>query len=261
MKKNHLFILLSVICLTCGGYLLASQFSAGPGFPLDDAWIHQTYARNLVKIGQWAFIPGIPSAGSRMDSSVSPVVSGNPDTFTQVPVDYGYWNYSWNTARVSGGLAEGEYTIYAAPEPVSARDLSVVPYSDLLITLYRPPTTGGLSVLSSPSSAQVSLNGRYAGDTPLNLSSLSPGEYMIEVAREGYFPVNETMAITAGDRKVVQVVLLPVPPETTVTILPVTTQTAALETSSPVPTTHTPFPHMAVVLGLLLGVRFCRVRE
>ncbi|MEJ2353204.1 MAG: hypothetical protein P8Y03_25735, partial [Anaerolineales bacterium] len=34
------------------------------GFPLDDAWIHQTYARNLVEYGQWAFIPGQPSAGS-----------------------------------------------------------------------------------------------------------------------------------------------------------------------------------------------------
>jgi hypothetical protein len=34
------------------------------GFPLDDAWIHQTYARNLAKGGEWAFIPGQPSAGS-----------------------------------------------------------------------------------------------------------------------------------------------------------------------------------------------------
>ncbi len=34
------------------------------GFPLDDAWIHQTYARNLVELGRWAFVPGEPSAGS-----------------------------------------------------------------------------------------------------------------------------------------------------------------------------------------------------
>ncbi|MDX1601228.1 MAG: hypothetical protein R3191_06930 [Anaerolineales bacterium] len=34
------------------------------GFPLDDAWIHQTYARNLVEHGEWAFTPGNPSAGS-----------------------------------------------------------------------------------------------------------------------------------------------------------------------------------------------------
>jgi len=35
-----------------------------PGFPLDDAWIHQTYARNLAERGEWAFVPGQPSAAS-----------------------------------------------------------------------------------------------------------------------------------------------------------------------------------------------------
>jgi hypothetical protein len=34
------------------------------GFPLDDAWIHQTYARNLAQSGQWAFVPGVASTGS-----------------------------------------------------------------------------------------------------------------------------------------------------------------------------------------------------
>jgi len=34
------------------------------GFPLDDAWIHQTFARNLVRYGQLAYRPGQLSAGS-----------------------------------------------------------------------------------------------------------------------------------------------------------------------------------------------------
>ncbi|MGB3714959.1 MAG: hypothetical protein WA996_11075 [Candidatus Promineifilaceae bacterium] len=34
------------------------------GFPLDDSWIHQTYARNLARSGQWEFVPGIVSSGS-----------------------------------------------------------------------------------------------------------------------------------------------------------------------------------------------------
>ena len=45
-------------------YLAWSWAGGHLGFPLDDAWIHQTYARNLVEYGQWAFIPGQPSAGS-----------------------------------------------------------------------------------------------------------------------------------------------------------------------------------------------------
>ncbi len=38
--------------------------SGKAGFPLDDAWIHQTYARNLVRSGRWEYTPGIVSAGS-----------------------------------------------------------------------------------------------------------------------------------------------------------------------------------------------------
>jgi len=34
------------------------------GFPLDDGWIHQTYARNLAASGRWEYVPGVKSAGS-----------------------------------------------------------------------------------------------------------------------------------------------------------------------------------------------------
>jgi hypothetical protein len=46
------------------GYLALSANRYGVGFPLDDAWIHQTYARNLALEGEWSFVPGRPSAGS-----------------------------------------------------------------------------------------------------------------------------------------------------------------------------------------------------
>lgn len=46
-------------------YLLTAWTGRGHfGFPLDDAWIYQTYARNLAQTGQWAFVPGVPSSGS-----------------------------------------------------------------------------------------------------------------------------------------------------------------------------------------------------
>ncbi len=50
--------------LVSAAFLLTSAGTGGIGFPLDDAWIHQTYARNLAQHGEWAFIPGQPSAGS-----------------------------------------------------------------------------------------------------------------------------------------------------------------------------------------------------
>src|SRR5690554_6070550 len=45
-------------------YLAWSGREYGPGFPLDDAWIHQTYVRNLAQQGEWAFTPGQPSGGA-----------------------------------------------------------------------------------------------------------------------------------------------------------------------------------------------------
>jgi hypothetical protein len=45
-------------------FLAASRLTYASGFPLDDAWIHQTYARSLGDNGEWAYIPGQPSAGS-----------------------------------------------------------------------------------------------------------------------------------------------------------------------------------------------------
>jgi hypothetical protein len=45
-------------------YLAYSAISYRIGFPLDDSWIHQTFARNLALRGEWSFIPGQPSGGS-----------------------------------------------------------------------------------------------------------------------------------------------------------------------------------------------------
>jgi hypothetical protein len=65
-KQNWLILLglTAIAGLSVGIYILASVEHLRLGFPLDDAWIHQTYARNFARYGEWAFIPGQPSAGS-----------------------------------------------------------------------------------------------------------------------------------------------------------------------------------------------------
>ena len=45
-------------------YLTMNAFTSSIGFPLDDTWIHLTYARNLAQHGEWAFRLGERSAGS-----------------------------------------------------------------------------------------------------------------------------------------------------------------------------------------------------
>ncbi|MGD1996656.1 MAG: hypothetical protein PVH62_07770 [Anaerolineae bacterium] len=65
MKRQRLVTIIGLAVLA--GLLLyvgLARVRGAVGFPLDDAWIHQTYARNLAEYGQWAFVPGRPSAGS-----------------------------------------------------------------------------------------------------------------------------------------------------------------------------------------------------
>jgi hypothetical protein len=67
-----------IIVVTACALVALYVGAAGGGFPLDDSWIHQTYARNLALTGQWAFVPGVPSA-----ASTSPLYT--------VMLTIGYW--------------------------------------------------------------------------------------------------------------------------------------------------------------------------
>ena len=62
MRRDGLFLLIAIAAV--GLYVLLAAGRDAVGFPLDDAWIHQTYARNLAENGEWAFVPGISSAAS-----------------------------------------------------------------------------------------------------------------------------------------------------------------------------------------------------
>lgn len=62
-RKTWVILALTVV-LSMAGYVAWSGLTYRIGFPLDDAWIHQTYARNLAIDHQWAFLPGQVSGGS-----------------------------------------------------------------------------------------------------------------------------------------------------------------------------------------------------
>lgn len=65
LQRAGLWVCYAVLsAFSLGVYVLASRFLFHPGFPLDDAWIHQTFARNLALHGEWSFMPGNISAGS-----------------------------------------------------------------------------------------------------------------------------------------------------------------------------------------------------
>jgi hypothetical protein len=65
LPTRHIVLLFAILSLvSIGAYILTSSIIYRIGFPLDDSWIHQTFARNLVTRREWAFFPGIPSNAS-----------------------------------------------------------------------------------------------------------------------------------------------------------------------------------------------------
>lgn len=79
-------------------YLPLARLLAGePGYPLDDAWIHQTYARNFAQTGRWAYVPGTLSAGSTAPLWTILLSIGH-----LLPTDPRLWSYALGLACLGG---------------------------------------------------------------------------------------------------------------------------------------------------------------
>ena len=62
---------------------------------------------------------------------------------------------------------------------------------------------GDLEVRSEPSGGKVYLDGKYMGETPLHLSHMRPGQYLVLVVKDGCYPYEERVEIGGADRKTV----------------------------------------------------------
>jgi arabinofuranosyltransferase len=91
--KRQAVIIVAAAFIGAAIYLAWAAATGVWGFALDDGWIHQTYARNLVATGQFAFVPGQPSAGSTSPLWTLLVALGY-----LVRVDYRWWTYALGTA-------------------------------------------------------------------------------------------------------------------------------------------------------------------
>ena len=64
ISRKSVLVLGLIVFVSFVVYLGWSSLTSGFGFPLDDAWIHQTYARNFGERYQWSFLIDTPSGGS-----------------------------------------------------------------------------------------------------------------------------------------------------------------------------------------------------
>jgi hypothetical protein len=116
-------------------------------------------------------------------------------------------------------LSKAGYQDYTATQTVVAGqnyDLTIP------LTAVPNPTTGGISVISSPSGAEVYLNNAFRGLTPITLDSLTPGSYTVLLKLSGYSDWSSTAQVTAGQTAQLTATLNPLPTPTPSGLLPVT---------------------------------------
>lgn len=90
LTRSLLLLALVALAAMAAFLLYATTAGVAPGFPLDDAWIHQTYARNLAHYGQFAYVPGTPSAGS-----TSPLWTLLLSAGYAMGMPYRLWTFFW----------------------------------------------------------------------------------------------------------------------------------------------------------------------
>jgi hypothetical protein len=108
---------------------------------------------------------------------------------------------------IAGGytvtLKKAGYADYAATVTVTEGSMT---YLDATLTPL--PTTGSLSVTSSPANAKIYVDGAYRGVTP-STSTETPGSHAVLLTLPGYLDYTEEVSITAGSTSFVTATLTP----------------------------------------------------
>lgn len=122
--------------------------------------------------------------------------------------------YKGKTPLTVGNLYPGTYA-------VNVTKFGYMPYSttvqltdgaEATVTAFLPPERGTLEVNTTPSGAQVSLDGAVAGIAPVTFTNVLPGEHNLTITKEGYVPFQQQVSVEAGVTTPVVLSLTPVSP-------------------------------------------------
>lgn len=113
------------------------------------------------------------------------------------------------TPKTISGLEPGEYSFTLVKEGYAQyqRNVTISPGRPAIVTAILTPLYGSLRIQSSPSGADVLLDGEPAGETPLVVDTLSPGDHAVSLSKTGYGTTNRTATVTAGQEKLLFVTL------------------------------------------------------
>ncbi len=158
------------------------------------------------------YVTSSPSgATATLDDSRTAVT---PYTFTSVPVGS-------HTVRIS---LPG-YETYTGTVSVSSGSTPIVS-----VTLPQVAGTGSLYVTSSPTGAQVYVDGVYRGSSPTSVGSLSRGSHTVLLTLSGYQDYSRTVNINTGLTTTLSAAMTRVTPATTYGTMVISSSPSAAET-------------------------------
>jgi hypothetical protein len=136
-------------------------------------------------------------------------------------------SYKGTTPMTIKNVEAGSYTItlkYAGYQDWSQNIYVVAEQTIPVSASLTPttPTTGSISVSSSPSGASIYLDGSYKGITPMTMRSIEVGSYTITLKYTGYQDWSQIISVRAGDTTYVSPPLTPQAPQMTIRIKVVT---------------------------------------
>ncbi|QDA31598.1 PEGA domain-containing protein [Thermococcus indicus] len=88
----------------------------------------------------------------------------------------------------------------------NGNNLAVINEEELQMYTIIPPH---ITVRSYPSGAEVYLNGRLIGQTPIENYQVDPGTYEVKIIKEGYQDYTTTVTLDAGESKTISATLTP----------------------------------------------------
>ncbi|WP_232054710.1 PEGA domain-containing protein [Thermococcus sp. 2319x1] len=201
----------------------------------------------------------VQNANLQVETQLTYIPEGTLKIFSDPSGAEVYVNDSYKgTTSITLELPPGTYVVrltkegyqeYTATVTISAGETKTV-------SATLKPAYGYLRVESSPSGAEVYVDGSYVGTAPITDYRLSPGEHTIKVRKEGYQEYTITVNVEAGKSVSVSASLVPV---TTSSKIPATSQkpvvsesTARAATSAAAGSSKLPYALGALILLVVM---------
>ena len=106
-------------------------------------------------------------------------------------------------------LVEGIYDIEVslANHRSVTRQIEVVTKQSQNLTIEPTPIYGSLDVITEPIFANVTINGKSYGDTPLSIEKMLIGDYEVVISKDGCASVTKRVSITEGTQSTIEATL------------------------------------------------------